>query len=92
MERSKNKDEWMDTLGRSGSVTHVSVVLHSACFLHCYSLCMGTTGVCGGEGAVRTAGGGVLGLPSPSEVGPEPLRTELSRSANFVTAGFRREG
>lgn len=49
---------------------------------------MGTTGVCVGEGAVRTAGGGVLGLPSPSEVGPEPLRTEISRSANFVAAGF----
>lgn len=92
MERSKNKDEWMDTLGRSGSVTRVSAVLYSACFLRCYSLCMGTAGVCGGEGAARTAAGGVLGLPSPSEVGPEPRRTELSRSANFVTAGFRREG
>lgn len=41
---------------------------------------------------MRTAGGGVLDLPSPSEVGPEPLRTELSRSANLVAAGFRREG
>lgn len=77
---------------RSGSLVYASVVLDSACILHCYSLCMGTAGVCGGEGAVRTAGGGVLDLPSPSEVGPEPLRTELSRSANFVTAGFRREG
>lgn len=53
---------------------------------------MGTAGVCGGEGAVRTAGGGVLALPSPSEVGPEPLRTELRRSANFVAAGFRMGG
>lgn len=88
----RKNSEWMDTLGRSGSVTHVWVVLYSACFLHCYSLCMGTAGVCGGEGAVRTAGGGVLDLPSPSEEGPEPLRTELSRSANFVAAGFRREG
>lgn len=48
--------------------------------------------MCGGEGAERTAGGGVLDLPSPSDVGPEPLRTEPSRSANFVAAGFRREG
>lgn len=47
-------------------------------------ICMGTTGVCGGEGAERTAGGGVQDLPSPSDVGPEPLRTEPSRSANFV--------
>lgn len=47
--------------------------------------------MCGGEGAERTAGGGVLDLPSPSEVGPEPLRTEPSRSANFVAAKFRRE-
>lgn len=47
--------------------------------------------MCGGEGADRTAGGGVLDLPSPSDVGPEPLRTELSRSANFVAAGFSRE-
>lgn len=48
--------------------------------------------MCGGEGAERTAGGGVLDLPSPSDVGPEPLRTEPSRSANFVAAGFRMEG
>lgn len=48
--------------------------------------------MCGGEGAERTAGGGVLDLPSPSDAGPEPLRTEPSRSANFVAAGFRREG
>lgn len=47
--------------------------------------------MCVGEGADRTAGGGVLDLPSPSDVGPEPLRTELSRSANFVAAGFSRE-
>lgn len=91
-QKKKNKDEGMDTLGRSAPVTRVSAVLYSACFLRCYSLCMGTAGVCGGEGAVRTAGGGVLDLPSPSEVGPEPLRTELSRSANFVAAGFGSEG
>lgn len=54
-----------------------------------YLLCIGTTGVCGGEGAERAAGGGVLDLPSPSDVGPEPLRTEPSRSANFVAAEFR---
>lgn len=48
--------------------------------------------MCGGEGAARTVGGGVLDLPSPSEAGPEPLRTELSRSANFVAAGLRKEG
>lgn len=52
---------------------------------------MGTTGICGGEGAERTTGGGVLDLPSPSDVGPEPRRTEPSRSANFVAARFRRE-
>lgn len=45
--------------------------------------------MCGGEGAERTAGGGVLDLPSTSSVGPEPLRTEPSRSANFVAAGVR---
>lgn len=49
-------------------------------------ICMGTTGVCGGEGAEKAAGGGVLDLPSPSAIGPEPLRTEPSRSANFVAA------
>lgn len=54
-------------------------------------ICMGATGVCGGEGAERAAGGGVLDLPSPSDVGPEPLRTEPRRSANFVAAEFRRE-
>ncbi len=47
--------------------------------------------MCGGEGAERTAGGGVLDLPSPSDVGPEPLRTEPSKSANFVAAEFWRE-
>lgn len=47
--------------------------------------------MCGGEGAERAAGGGVLDLPSLSDVGPEPLRTEPSRSANFVAAEFRRE-
>lgn len=56
-----------------------------------YLLCMGTTGVCGGEGAERAAGGGVLDLPSPSEAGAEPLRTEPSKSANFVAAEFRRK-
>lgn len=44
---------------------------------------MGMAGVCGGEGA---AGGGLLGLPSRSEAGPEPRRTELSRSASFAAA------
>ena len=53
---------------------------------------MGTTGVCGGEGAERAAGGGVLDLPSPSGMGPELLRTELSRSANFTAADFRKGG
>lgn len=77
---------------KSGSLAHAADVLDSACVLRCYSLCMGAAGGCGGEGAVRTAGGGVLDLPSPSDVGPEPLRTELSRSANLVAAGFRREG
>lgn len=47
--------------------------------------------MCGGEGAERAAGGGVLVLPSPSAVGPEPLRTEPSRSANFAAAGFKRK-
>lgn len=47
--------------------------------------------MCGGEGAERAAGGGVLDLPSPSAMGPEPLRTEPSRSANFVAAEFRRK-
>lgn len=47
--------------------------------------------MCGGEGAEWAAGGEVLDLPSPSDVGPEPLRTEPSRSANFAAAGFRRE-
>lgn len=28
-------------------------------------------------------------LTSPSAMGPEPLRTELSRSANFAVAGIR---
>lgn len=64
-----------------------SIMSRLSLCLRCYSLCMGTAGGCGGEGAVRTVGGGVLDLPSPSEVGPEPLRTELSRSANFVAAG-----
>lgn len=68
------------------------MLLMTPCFVHHHLLCMGTTGVCGGEGAERTAGGGVLDLPSPSDVGPEPLRTEPSRSANLVAAGFRREG
>ena len=54
-----------------------------------YLLCMG---VCGGEGAEKAAGGGVQDVPSPSDVGPEPLRTEPSRSANFVVAEFRMEG
>lgn len=53
---------------------------------------MGTTGVCGGEGAQRAAGGGVLDLPSPSVMGPEPLRTEPSRSANFAAAEFGKGG
>lgn len=57
-----------------------------------YLLCMGTTGVCGGEGAERAAGGGVLDPPSPSDVGPDPLRTEPSRSVNFVAAEWWREG
>lgn len=56
-----------------------------------YLLCMGTTGVCGGEGAERAAGGGVFDLPSPSVMGPEPRRTEPSRSANFAAAEFQRE-
>lgn len=56
-----------------------------------YLLCIGATGVCGGEGAERAAEGGVLVLPSPSAVGPEPLRTEPSRSANFAAAGFERK-
>lgn len=56
-----------------------------------YLLCMGTTGVCGGEGAEKAVGGGVMDLPSPSDVGPEPLRTEPSRSANFAAAELRRE-
>lgn len=54
-----------------------------------YLLCMG---VCGGEGAERAAGGGVQDVPSPSDVGPEPLRTEPSRSANLVVAEFRMGG
>lgn len=33
-----------------------------------------------------------MDLPSPSDVGPEPLRTEPSRSENFAAAEFRREG
>lgn len=49
-------------------------------------ICIGTTGVCGGEGAERTEGGGVQDLTSPSDVGPEPLRTEPRRSANFAVA------
>lgn len=48
--------------------------------------------MCGGEWAEKAVGGGVLDLPSPSDVGPEPLRTEPSRSANLVAAEFRREG
>ena len=51
-----------------------------------YSLCMGAAGVCGGEGIEKTAGGGVTVLPSPSDTGPEPRRTEPSRSANFTAA------
>ena len=47
--------------------------------------------MCGGEGAERAAGGGVLDPPSPSATGPEPLRTEPRRSANFAAAEFRRE-
>lgn len=47
--------------------------------------------MCGGEGAERAAEGGVLDLPSPSCEGPEPLRTEPSRSANFAAAGFKRK-
>lgn len=31
----------------------------------------------------------MLDLPSTSSVGPEPLRTEPSRSANLVAAGVR---
>lgn len=42
--------------------------------------------MCGGEGAERTEGGGVQDLTSPSDVGPEPLRTEPRRSANFAVA------
>lgn len=55
-----------------------------------YLLCMGAAGGCGGEGAERAEGGGVLGLPSPS--GPEPLQTEPSRSANLTAAEFGRGG
>lgn len=81
----------MDSSGRAGAVDRVFGCPSLSPFL--YSLCMGTMGVCGGEGAVRTAGGGLLlALLSPSEVGPEPLRTELRRSANFVAAGFRMGG
>lgn len=39
-----------------------------------YLLCIGSTGVWGGEGAERVAGG-VLASPSLSEIGPEPRRT-----------------
>lgn len=48
--------------------------------------------MCGGEGAERAEGGGVLALPSPSATGPDPLRTEPSRSANFAAAEFRNGG
>lgn len=34
----------------------------------------------------------MLDLPSPSGMGPEPLRTEPSRSANFAAAEFREGG
>lgn len=47
--------------------------------------------MCGGEGAERAAGAGELDLPS-SDVGPEPRRTEPSRSANFAAAKFRKDG
>lgn len=71
------------------------VLLYRSCidppaFALDYLLCMGTTGVCGGEGAEKAAGGGVLDLPSPSVMVPEPLRTEPSKSANFAAAEFRK--
>lgn len=57
-----------------------------------YLLCIGTTGVCGGEGAERTAAGGETDRPSLSDIGPEPLRTEPRRSANFAAAKFKEGG
>lgn len=47
---------------------------------------MGATGVWGGEGA-DTATGGVLAPPSLSEAGPEPLRTQPSRSVSLEAGG-----